>query len=379
MGDFPLIHQSRVIRPDLTTRIAYTILVGMKRITYISNFTKEVGFEDIEQIGETSIRNNKRDGLSGALMCFRGIFYQILEGESEKVDACFERISRDDRHDNIFMLSVENDITDRKYPDWSMKTVVLDEKTSEIIRPVRNLLDALQKTHRILEKFAPSTVLRGIQSGENPLAWDMQYDRKAILFADILGSTTLSETLPIRQVSELLDVYYEIANRAIIENDGTIAKLTGDGLMAYFDYERTDGAASAAIRIQKELAEFRARTNLERGKLLYSGVGISAGKVLRGNIGSMLKRDYTLLGDVVNIAARLEGITRKVGYNIVIDENASRAMASSASLKKIGVYQPRGKLKSLRIFTLDDPAVKFDRSPASIKDGIAGLGESPAA
>ncbi|HNA79297.1 MAG TPA: BLUF domain-containing protein, partial [Turneriella sp.] len=98
----------------------------MKRLTYISSFSRPMSNKEIDEIGERSVKNNTRDGLTGVLFCFNNIFYQILEGPEDALNRCYARILKDSRHTDIFCLEVEN-ITTRQYGDWAMKTVRLDE------------------------------------------------------------------------------------------------------------------------------------------------------------------------------------------------------------------------------------------------------------
>ncbi|HNE24498.1 MAG TPA: BLUF domain-containing protein, partial [Leptospiraceae bacterium] len=70
----------------------------MKRLTYISNFSQPLARNEIERIGEVSVRNNARDGLTGALFCFHDVFYQVIEGEEQAIERCYSRILKDSRH-----------------------------------------------------------------------------------------------------------------------------------------------------------------------------------------------------------------------------------------------------------------------------------------
>ncbi|MEQ9362684.1 MAG: BLUF domain-containing protein [Leptospirales bacterium] len=343
----------------------------MKRITYISNFSRPLIFEDIEQIGEVSTRNNGRDSLTGALFCFRNIFYQILEGEDDAVAACFERISNDDRHDRVFILQVEKDIAHRAYPEWSMKTVVLDENTDTLVRPIKNLLDSLSKTHRILEKYTSEFVRSTIENGENPLNAPSLKKEAVVLFSDIVGSTTLAELLPVENVTALLDAYYGASISSITAHGGDVLKLTGDGFMARFPGDQAEAALDASLALQKHLQALR-RNSPENShlRLLFAGIGVSRGEVLEGNIGSGTRRDYTLLGDVVNTAARLEGVTRRVKTGLVFDERVYAALSAREDVKKIGLYRPRGKSEHLSIYTIDDPSMVLSETGQSIRQKL---------
>lgn len=341
----------------------------MKRLTYISNFSRPLTFEDIEQIGETSNRNNKRDNLTGALFCFRNIFYQIIEGDEDAVAACFERISKDDRHESVFILQAEQNVEHRAYPDWSMKTVVLDENTDTLVRPIKNLLDSLSRTHRILEKYTSGFVRRSIERGENPLLAPAQKKDAIVMFSDIVASTTLTELLPVERMTAVLDAYYEIATASIREHGGDLLKLTGDGFMARFAPEQADAALAAARAIQESLHALRARAGGDDPlQYLHAGIGMTRGEVLEGNIGSGSRRDYTLLGDTVNTAARLESVTRRVRRSVIFDEEFYQHLSSPDSVRKLGLYRPKGKTAHLNIYTWDGPGDSLEQNDRSLRE-----------
>lgn len=321
--------------------------------------------DEIDSIGERSVKNNTRDGLTGVLFCFNNIFYQILEGPEDALNRCYARILKDNRHKDIFCLEVEN-ITERQYGDWAMKTVRLDESNDSLIRPIRTMLNSLARTHYVLERYSPHEVINGLQNGENPLAWKLKSNERTILFSDIFSSTTFAENLSGDQFEHLLAVYYDIANRSISENGGTISKLTGDGLMAYFARGREGEALNAAIEISRRLEDARsAAPASDPVHYLYAGVGLCTGAVREGNIGSNLKYDYTLLGDSVNSAARLEGVSRKVDSLVIFDDSLLKGMQRPSALRKLGLYQPKGKTESLFVYSVDYP---YTRRKISLND-----------
>jgi adenylate cyclase len=105
-----------------------------------------------------------------------------------------------------------------------------------------------------------------------------------------------------------------------------------------------------------------------------AGVGLCTGMVREGNIGSALKYDYTLLGDSVNSAARLESVTRKVDALVAFDESLLKGMDSPPSgLRKLGLYQPKGKSENLYIYSVDYPYTRRQISLADLKAAIQAL------
>ena len=348
----------------------------MIRLTYISSIGKQVTAKDIRAIGLISEKNNAQDGLTGVLLCFRGVFYQIIEGEEAVVYTCFDRIRADPRHTEIFVLNVEKDIPERMYQQWKMNTVFLDSQDYPLIMPIRNLLDSLTQTQRVLRQYVPNEVLDGIQNGEDPLAWEFKRNELVVLFSDIIAFTAITEKINLADMQELLDSYFGIASRAIAKSGGKIAKLTGDGFMAYFPVSKAAPALHASLEIIRELKKQRETTDSPFLKLAYCGIGLSAGSVVMGNVGSDTRQDYTVLGDVVNSASRLESYTRETGYSILFDGRFRQYLDKSPNVipvLSLGEQTLRGKSKTLTIFTVDHADVRFDRTPVEIYHEIGKI------
>ena len=358
----------------------------MKRITYISNFSRPLSLDDLDAISEVSIRNNKRDGLTGALFCFRNIFYQILEGEEEAVDRCFARIEKDDRHSRVFILEIEEDIERRKYGEWEMRTVMLDESTDPLMRPIRHLLSTLANTHRTLERYTPQRVLREIQMGGSPDQIQARYEERTVMFVDLFRSTSIFESWPVDAATMVLHRFYDTALNAIQREQGIVSKLTGDGIMAYWPANNAGGAVQAAIAMLQEFDELRKRSAEKDNplRLLHAGVGLATGRVLEGNIGSSVHMDYTVLGDTVNTAARLEGATRKAGWSLVFDEStknrlqgmeASSQASASAPIRLIGRFRAKGKEDAVKLYTVDQATLRNAIDHEALRQEIRTLGQ----
>ena len=299
----------------------------MDRITYISRFGKDITDADIEQIGKKSEANNARDQLTGALMCFNGVFYQILEGPKDSLYTCFDRIKEDPRHQDVFILDIQRDIVERQYPQWKMKTVFLQQHDDPLMVPLRNLLGAMTDTHSTLQKYVPIEILDGIQNGLSPLEWGMENDEKVVMFSDLVGFSALIEHAEIKEVKKVLDNYFDNALSVVAKSGGTISKLLGDGFLAYYPIEKADTALQDALQVIQTQQNIRENTSSPFEKLCYCAIGLSAGPVLKGNTGSMAKMDYTILGDVVNSASRLETYTREAGYSIIFDHRFKKIPA----------------------------------------------------
>jgi hypothetical protein len=112
----------------------------MKRIRYVSQFARDMTRADIDDLVDRSAGNNARLGITGILMTSGRMFFQILEGPPEHVDRVFARIAADERHQDVLLLSAEEDAGDRYFPDWSMRKVDLDASADARMRPIREAL-----------------------------------------------------------------------------------------------------------------------------------------------------------------------------------------------------------------------------------------------
>lgn len=349
----------------------------MDRITYISAYGSDVTPNDIYEIGRKSQLNNSRDSLTGALLCLKGVFYQIIEGEKPQLYKCFSRIQADPRHSDIFILNIEKDIKTRLYGQWNMETVVLDEQTGPLMTPIRNLLNSLTRTHQTLKKYAPLEILNGIQNGMDPLTWGLKRDELVVVFSDLIGFSTLTEETVLKELQDILDTYFGLAFLAIENSGGTISKITGDGFMAYYPVSQANLALEASLEIVRALKKKRSTTKSPFMKLSYCVFGLSAGHVVKGNIGSAVKKDYTVLGDVVNSASRLESHTRQTGHSILFDHRFKRYLTDDSGLStlELGDFTPKGKSRKMQIYTVNDPDATLDRSADEIAGEIRAIGK----
>lgn len=141
-----------------------------------------------------------------------------------------------------------------------------------------------------------------------------------VLFADLTGFTAMAESMAPSQVVQLLNSVFERLTEVIFEFDGTLDKFRGDGLMAFFGAplameDHADRAVTAALRMQELLSDVNAYSS--PGRNVAMRIGINSGPVVVGDIGSPQRKDYTVIGDTVNIASRLESSVAKPGEVVI--------------------------------------------------------------
>lgn len=330
----------------------------MKRIIYISRLTNSLSIEEIEKIGIISSQNNKEVNITGLLVYFEKLFFQIIEGNDEKVDHLFSKIGKDPRHQDIIRLKTDYGIEQRLFSAWSMKTINLDNNVDELVRPIKVLLQAVTESHTIIEQYTQPTILKILNRGVNPLGVTPVRVEKIILFADIVSYSAISERSSIEDVFLVLNTYFEICSRIILGRGGQVNKFLGDGLMAYFDVEQADDAIQACLDILEELQQLRKKASVDSPlRLLNSGFGLAQGTVIEGNMGSHFKTDFTIIGDAVNTASRLEQLTREFNRAIVLSESLRDSTKNPWIFVSLGKYNLKGKEKNTELYSIDHDLV----------------------
>lgn len=327
----------------------------LKRLFYMSRCARPLTLEDLREIQQASERNNREAQVTGFLIRLGDFFFQALEGPATSVDRLFyERIRRDPRHTEICVLRVESKLRRRQFSGWRMQLLDLDDAgESELPTALRRLLEALVESNVTLARYTQPSVLHRLQEGLNPSRLRPRLRKVAVLFSDIIGFSILAERLPPSRLIGLVNAHVDICAAAVGRNGGQINKLLGDGVLAYFQSSHTDGAIRAGIDLLEGMrARRESASPSSDGRVLYSGVGLAFGPVYEGNIGGEAKQDFTILGNTVNLAARLESLTRTLSVRLV----ASRGVVANARepwpFISLGVPQLKGLARAGRTYTL---------------------------
>lgn len=236
--------------------------------------------------------------------------------------------------------------------------VTSNDEVGELTGQFNNMIEGLRERERIRETFGryvdetvAATILRregaGVLSGETRDA--------TILFTDIAGFTTIAEVLPPDQLVAALNDYLETVLEPIRTHGGVVNTFIGDGLFASFNMplaceDHATAAVRAALDIQRAIGS---RTFGDVGMAFATRIGISTGGVIGGSVGAGQRMSFTLLGDTVNLAARLEELNKHHGTSILVSESTRASCNGAFAFNPLGSVAVRGRSEQVAIFSID--------------------------
>jgi class 3 adenylate cyclase len=227
--------------------------------------------------------------------------------------------------------------------------------SQNLLEEKKRLLTERRETIRrlkITQVYTRKSLVDIIVAGEDPTCFPSTHRVVSVLFSDIYDFTRWSENRSSLEIVGMLNRYFNEMNRHIISENGEIDKLIGDGLMAVF--VDPDQCLRAAIRMSGSLHSLNNGSRTIEAPFFHSGIGINYGQVVVGNIGSENKMDYTVIGDIVNAASRLESLTRYYQADIIISEEFRQQLAGDYHLQLLDIVQVKGRQTPTRIYEAYD-------------------------
>ena len=182
-----------------------------------------------------------------------------------------------------------------------------------------------------------------------------------IMFCDVRGFTPISEKLPPEEVVELLNEYLEAMGEAIMSGAGTLSKYLGDGIMAFWGApqpsdDHAAAAARAALRMIEAQEEIKVRFAAAGRPVFDIGIGLHAGDAVVGTVGSEKRLDYTAIGDAVNLASRVEQLTKEFGVRIVVTADFAREAGDAFEFRALGPVKVKGRSAEVEVLELTGSA-----------------------
>jgi adenylate cyclase len=209
------------------------------------------------------------------------------------------------------------------------------------------------------EHYLDPGMVKKLQKDPSLLKLGGETRQMTFLFSDIRGFTPISEKYKGNPegLTKLINRFLTRMTDIIIKNGGTIDKFMGDCIMAFWNAPLEDGeheehAVQAAIEMQEELLKLNMQLTAEGLPRINIGIGINTGEALVGNMGSEQRFDYSVIGDAVNLASRLESSSKTLGHTLVIGENTVSAAKLNYNFDFIDEITVKGKSEKIKVYTL---------------------------
>lgn len=211
-----------------------------------------------------------------------------------------------------------------------------------------------QYVRNIFSRFVSHQVVDKVLAGGEGVALGGELREVTLFFSDIRGFTTLSEQLDPEEVVGLLNRYFEAMSDIIFTHEGTLNKFIGDAIMAFWGapiYQEDSSlrAVKASLEMRERLEELNREWKLEDRGPLRIGMGIHRSKVLVGNIGSSKQMEYTVIGDGVNVASRIESLTKELECDILISDSVYQDMRDRVEVTSHEGVAVKGRLEKITV------------------------------
>jgi adenylate cyclase len=298
--------------------------------------------------------------LIGMIFLMLGIMYQYLSEDSKLITPLWDGLDFPTPFYAALLLMLSMSIfLSRNFARTNRNLEVQLARVSAIEREVR-------RTRDVFRLFVPDAVLDRIakQGLESIKLGGADEGFATILFTDIRSFTTIAEKLSPNETLAFLNEFMQRMEPVIHKNGGFINQFVGDEIMAIFHKsEHANAAIATAIDLRKALYEHN-HERIERGEpAIDIGVGVNTGKVIWGTIGSEVRMESAIIGDTVNLASRLQNLTRHYGVGVLVSEAAFREISEPERFcyREVDVVQVRGKTQPVVIYEF------FDSDPDPIK------------
>ena len=248
----------------------------------------------------------------------------------------------------------------------ALEMVLLSLGLRDRIITMRHEREASEKRHvesrlRLLdsfERFVPRQFLEhlGHRSVEDVVPGDAVREEITVLFNDLRGFTALSESLSVEENFQFINEYVRAMQPAIARHGGFIDKFIGDAIMALFS--KPDDAVAAALAMREALDELNAGRKARGQSPVEMGIGLNTGELMLGTVGTADWMDTTVMGDTVNLASRLEGLTREYRVKVLVSEFTYKTLGDSDrfNFRELDLVRVKGKQRPVRIYELAGPA-----------------------
>jgi adenylate cyclase len=228
-----------------------------------------------------------------------------------------------------------------------------------------------RKIKKTFSQYLSPKIMEKVLNDPSYLKMGGNKENLTVLFSDIRGFTTITESTPSEELVPHLNEYLSKMVEVVFKWDGTLDKFIGDSVMAFWgapipQNDHQIRGVLCAIDMHKELKILQDKWKAEGKKIFEIGVGVNSGDMIVGNIGSTGKKDFTVIGDSVNLGARLESTTKEYHAKIIISEATYLVVKDLIDAKHIGSVKVKGKTKAVEIYAVlgkkgEEPIISADQ------------------
>ncbi|MGD8484935.1 MAG: adenylate/guanylate cyclase domain-containing protein [Thioalkalispiraceae bacterium] len=250
-------------------------------------------------------------------------------------------------------LDVLKNIHARNYSAYV--PVISNDEFGLVSQEINSVIDELNEKEHIrktLEQIvSPNIMEKLLKDDKGQLKAGQEYN-VGILFCDLRKFTTYAESAPPEEVIFFLNAFFSKVADIVEQNHGIINKFMGDAILAVFGTEEEQNPVEDAVRTAWEILSHSRSNKIRSGKTIDIGIGIHTGTALAGIIGSNNRYEYTFIGDVVNTASRLDGLTKRLGYKVIISQDAYNQLGHDERERftDLGRHQIRGKTDPVHVY-----------------------------
>lgn len=225
------------------------------------------------------------------------------------------------------------------------------------INLLSNSLSGMKSGLRSFSSYVPKEIVRQLIVLGRPIRLGGEKKEVTLFFSDIVHFTEIAESLPIEKLLPYLDAYFDALSRVVLKLEGTIDKYMGDNIMAFWGapqdvVEPEKHACRAALLCQYEGVKLNKKSREQGLPEMLTRIGIHRGAVIVGNIGTLERMNYTVIGDAVNLASRLEGINKIYNTQIIISEAVQQKVRDSFLTRFLDIVAVKGKHEQVKIYEL---------------------------
>lgn len=231
----------------------------------------------------------------------------------------------------------------------------LQSKNKVLIFDLKQKVEEQEKILKLFMKYVPGPVVEKALNATEDSILDGELRNTTVLFCDIRGFTPISEELTPKEVVSFLNDYYSIMTDVVLRHNGTVAQFVGDEIFAAFGApiaaeNNEQNATYCALEMMEKLNDLNAKYKEKFNREVKVGIGINAGEVVAGNLGSEERIDYSLTGDTINTGKRIESITKEMPNTVLVSQSVYEKTKDLFSFKEFEPLHVKGKKEKIQVY-----------------------------